>query len=444
MKNYAVQRHVPKSEKQRGFMRNAFVYILCSIAVGVLFTGMSRPQFADKSWSELFVTSDSEQTRENKEPPTEDLFKVTSPALPEDFTLYADDEEVFRLAAFEPHGFDVDAYTPLPQTAVESFNSKVLPALVTGSFPLAATALLAHPRLYMNKASGALAPAAAGTGFRGIVKGAGGRIIGQGLFTTPVGLMITGGALTVGSLAFAMTHKSDTDRALIDINQKVDLILTRMNNELLAEIESKSDAIRSIKAAAEQGDFDVHRRQKLEDFETELHKLAIQTRKNVYITLKKPLKNDSTGSAKTYQSALDKYEELRLNVAIHNHVVNLRMLNWYVRALHPGKNSIVEIELDKLRKFLGDDQRIETTLYGAAKLDQEAIRSFWNKTATLEERRKEVAMQVEAVGKEQRAGHQRAEENLALLQELTASQNGASEFVIEMKDGKAVAIYQAK
>lgn len=78
-----------------------------------------------------------------------------------------------------------------------------------------------------------------------------------------------------------------------------------------------------------------------------------------------------------------------------------------------------------------------------AEQDQEAIRSFWNKGTKLEERRNEVAQHVALVKKERRAGHQRAEENLALLRELTASKRSVSEFIIEMKDGKAVAMYQA-
>lgn len=364
----------------------------------------------------------------------------------EALVFYADNEEVFKIQAFAPEVALDDHYDLLPPSAVDTFNQDLLSGVETAAVPAAATAaLLSHPKLMMVQAPGPLSPQNNGKGMRAMVRGSQGRISHQATLKALSSVTIIGAAAAVGSIAFASANGGNAGAQLQTFEHKLDGIQYDLDQQRLSQIQAIEQSIEHAREAVQQGDFNDARRHELERFETKLNALALQTRAQVFKTLKTPLDRDSFGSKNSYQSALEKYKMVQLDVALHNHVVELRTRNWYVRALYPEQNLIKERELEALADFVNEDDLTASRIQGVSQKDREALQAFWTRKSTQEERNRNVRRQATIAGQELTRGQARARDGIEELRQLSYLKNGAAKVIIELNEqGYAVAMYQER
>jgi hypothetical protein len=341
------------------------------------------------------------------------------------------DEDVFASVAADASRLDTSALSralePIMQVA-----------------PSMATATLAGGRQLMEVVvNGNLAAAADGNGLRAFVMGADGIKEHARLFE-PTTLQNVANAAAIWQLAsvvVAQKHLADISATLKRVESKVEGIQSFMEEQRLAVVRSVMTYLATAKRAMASGEFLERTRDKLEDFEVELQRVAMSLSDQMRRESRTALEEDTLGCEGEYRSALAKHQRLaRLGeeLVLCNEV---RLANWYLCSLYHDRSKMLEPRLEQIHAVIEHTEELNATLGKAAHNDIFKIKSWMTSDETISSRRREVRAASVNAASALLESKTRCETMLAQLGALQLDRLATNRLIIEAHDGVPSAVY---
>ncbi|WP_317215938.1 hypothetical protein [Gluconobacter sp. GP1] len=286
--------------------------------------------------------------------------------------------------------------------------------------------------------NGGLVRAADGDGFRGFAMGSSG-IREHARFFDINGLTKLVNAAAVWQLAsiiVAQKHMADISQKLGEIKKSVKNISDFLEDERRASIIGTYQYLQQAHSALTQGEMNFKIRGELEACErdllsTQIHLIAdIKRRTHTSLT-----DDDMFGTESLFKNTTDKYRNLGQVVGDLEVCLKTRALSWYILSLFPGEVALKSARLESIQQGLNEIESIKKWVTVQGDKDVGGIKSRWNQSETLVDRRKKVREEIKEVQNTLRATQKGISANLTQTQKLLLERDTPTQIIVEFVDG---------
>jgi hypothetical protein len=310
--------------------------------------------------------------------------------------------------------------------------------------PSMATATMANGRRLMEVVvNGPLVGAADGNGMRAISMGPNG-IAEHARLYNPSALQGIANATAVWQLAsviVAQKHLADISETLRRVESKVEGVQSFMEEQRLAVVRSVVSYLQDAKEAIENGEFLERTRDKLETFDIELVRVTQSLTDQINREFAIDLDRDGVGCKGEYNSARNKYQQLKRHSEELALCVEVRLANWYLCSLYPDRSKMLDPRLGQIGFVTEQLEKMKEELDGRLRKDCEYIDAAFTSESTIANRRQEVR-EIGMTGvKVLHDGNAKCQALISSLRAVIADRQATNRLVVESQNGKPTAVY---
>lgn len=330
----------------------------------------------------------------------------------------------------------------LPQQAIpEALRSLIEP--LTQVAPSMATAAAANSSQIMEVViNGQMLAASDGNGLRAIAKAGNG--FEHARLYEPSNLQNVANLAAIwqiASVAVAQKHLADISASLKRVESKIDEIQSHMESERRAVITSAMNYLDSARKAVEGGEFLERTRNRLEEFDIELERVASTLTEQIQRVSKRELEHDSVGCEGEYRSALAKHQELSRLAGELTLCNEIRLANWYLCSVYPDNSKTLEPRLEIISRSMGDVAKLKDQLIRSEEVDCAKIEATFTSDKVIHERRAEVRAHAQDSQQSLIEGIEHTEAIVLKIEAVRSDRQATSHLIVETKDRVPSAVY---
>jgi hypothetical protein len=214
-----------------------------------------------------------------------------------------------------------------------------------------------------------------------------------------------------------------------------------MEEQRLAVVRSVVSYLQDAKEAIENGEFLERTRDKLETFDIELVRVTQSLTDQINREFAIDLDRDGVGCKGEYNSARNKYQQLKRHSEELALCVEVRLANWYLCSLYPDRSKMLDPRLGQIGFVTEQLEKMKEELDGRLRKDCEYIDAAFTSESTIANRRQEVR-EIGMTGvKVLHDGNAKCQALISSLRAVIADRQATNRLVVESQNGKPTAVY---